>query len=129
MEFIMSQDLREKIEQSISELVKDLETVNDATAVSKEIYLAQLSKGKAIVAAVNNTSSIDERLSALIIGLNSVIDISGTKSEKINQEIKNLKLKISVLEEQIAPVVEPDLIVSEDLDGPDGDISADEKKN
>lgn len=125
----MSQDLREKIEQSISELVKDLETVNDATAVSKEIYLAQLSKGKAIVAAVNNTSSIDERLSALIIGLNSVIDISGTKSEKINQEIKNLKLKISVLEEQIAPVVEPDLIVSEDLDGPDGDISADEKKN
>ncbi len=125
----MSQNLREKIEQSISELTKELETVDDAITVSKEIYAAQLSKGKSIVAAVNNTSSIDERLNALIVGLNSVIDISGTKSEKISQEIKNLKLKIGVLEEQIAPDAEPDLIANEDLDTSDVGISAEEKKN
>tara|TARA_R110001592_G_scaffold69149_2_gene211840 strand:+ start:920 stop:1309 length:390 start_codon:yes stop_codon:yes gene_type:complete len=129
MEFIMSQKLQEKIEQSISELAKELETVDDAAAVSKDIYMAQLSKGKSIVAAVNNTSSIDERLSTLITGLNSVIDISGTKSEKISQEIKNLKLKIGVLEEQIAPDVEPDLIDDEDIEEPDDEISDEEKKN
>ena len=125
----MSQKLQEKIEQSISELAKELETVDDAAAASKEIYVAQLSKGKSIVAAVNNTSSIDERLSTLITGLNSVIDISGTKSEKISQEIKNLKLKIGVLEEQIAPDVEPDLIDDEDIEEPDDEISDEEKKN
>lgn len=125
----MSQKLQEKIEQSISELAKELETVDDAAAVSKDIYMAQLSKGKSIVAAVNNTSSIDERLSTLITGLNSVIDISGTKSEKISQEIKNLKLKIGVLEEQIAPDVEPGLIDDEDIEEPDDEISDEEKKN
>ena len=125
----MSQKLQEKIEQSISELAKELETVDDAAAASKEIYVAQLSKGKSIVAAVNNTSSIDERLSTLIAGLNSVIDISGTKSEKISQEIKNLKLKIGVLEEQIAPDVDPDLIDDEDIEEPDDEISDEEKKN
>lgn len=128
----MSQKLQEKIEQSISELSKKLETVNDAIVATKEIYASQLSKGKAIVAAVNKTSSIDERLNTLITGLNSVIDISGIASEKISQEIKDLKLKISVLEEQIAPDVESsnDVTHSEDKGGQTEDsISDEEKKN
>ena len=126
----MSTNLKDKIEQSISDLKKELESINDATSLSKEIYLSQLSKGQATINQANQTTSIDERINLLVTGLNEMIDLAGKKSESVQRKIEDLKLKIEVLEEQLPPEGFDEIIDEEESDTLDNEgLSDEEKKN
>ena len=124
----MSCNLHEKIENSIAALKDELEQINNATSLSKEIYLSQLSSGQTTITNANGSESIDERIKLLVDGLNNLIDIASRKAENVEQQVKNINLKINVLEEQLEGVDDSLPVVDENAGESDED-STEEKKN
>ena len=124
----MSCNLHEKIKNSIAALKDELEQINNATSLSKEIYLSQLSSGQTTIANANGSESIDERIKLLVDGLNNLIDIASGKAENVEQQVKNINLKINVLEEQLEGVDDTLPAVNENAGESDED-STEEKKN
>ena len=124
----MSCNLHEKIENSIAALREELKSINDASALSKEIYLAQLSRGQTTIKDASSSESIDERIKLLVEGLNNLIDIAGKKADDVEKRVQNINVKISVLEEQLEGEDDAEPAEVEDNVDVDED-STEEKKN
>ena len=121
----MSEKLKNKLLDSISNLKNELDLANDASGVSKEIYVSQLSRGRKAISDATNSSSIDERINLLVTGLNEVIDISGNKSETVLKTKQDLRLKIEIIEDKLKDDIEEEPQSESDSE----DLTDEEKKN
>ena len=97
----MSNDLLNKIEDSIRQLKEKLTKETDGVEAISSCYISQLSQGQSVIKKASATTSIDERINLLVEGLNEVIDIAGTRAEKMKRLSEDLILQIETLEKML----------------------------
>ena len=124
----MSNDLLNKIEDSIRQLKEKLTQETDGVEAISSCYISQLSQGQSVIKKASATTSIDERINLLVEGLNEVIDIAGTRAEKMKRLSEDLILQIETLEKQL-PADSANSSEPEDPEDPVVIDNEDEKKN
>lgn len=94
------------INQKLSEYSEKISTENDAHIKLSDLYDAALKVAQTTISAANTTASVDDRISSLANGLQSILDLilefrNGAKATK-----NELQAKIAVIKEIQAEVTD-----------------------
>ncbi len=91
--------MEEILNKKINDYLEELATENDAQVKLTELYDVALQAAQASINVANQTASVDDRITSLANGLQSVLDLILEYRNVVREKKKQLQIKIGVTRE------------------------------